>query len=188
MPPLPPLTAAARAQGVRAAPRAALLACFACLACLVSLASCASDNAAEPVTEADAGVEASTEPPVCAADQRAETYTPGLVAKGESGVFSVSLLSISPAPTAKGDNSWQLRVVDADGAPVDGLTIAIKPFMPDHGHGSSITPQITPQGADGRYDITRLNLFMPGLWQITLSMTAASGAADKAVYTFCVGG
>jgi hypothetical protein len=69
-----------------------------------------------------------------------------------------------------------------------GAGITAKPFMPDHGHGSSVTPSVTPMGSDGTYQVTDLDLFMPGIWQVTLTITPASGPADSVVFSFCVDG
>lgn len=161
---------------------ARLVAASAVCALLAALSSCSqASNATD-----DAGVPADDAPaPFCATDPRAQSFTPGLAQSGKSGVLHAKLLDIAPAPTAKGDNAWTLALFDAAGAPVDGATISVKPFMPDHGHGSSITPLVTPAGS-GKYGISRLNLFMPGLWQITFNVQTSAGAVDSIVYSFCV--
>lgn len=125
---------------------------------------------------------------VCAKDNRAQSYSPGMELPGKAGLYSVRLESISPVPAFKGDNLWKVQIVDASKQPVDGLTLKVKPFMPDHGHGSSITPQIKPQGAGGRYDVEQLNLFMPGLWQVFFTVQPAAGGGDEAEVAFCVEG
>ncbi|HEY2515142.1 MAG TPA: FixH family protein [Polyangiaceae bacterium] len=129
---------------------------------------------------------------LCATDPRAESFVSGIQAKGASGAASVTIDSATPSTPIKGNNEWIVSVTDAQGAPLDGLTITVSPFMPDHGHGSSITPQIAPLGG-GKYDITLINLFMPGIWQITLTLaTPGDGgqaqAIDSAVFTFCISG
>ena len=100
------------------------------------------------------------------------------------------LLTITPNPVFKGNNVWNLQVVDKNGAPVSGATITVKPFMPDHGHGSSIIPQVAAGSDPGTYDVTLLNLFMPGIWTITILVTtgtAPNTVTDQSVFTFCVG-
>jgi hypothetical protein len=127
-------------------------------------------------------------PALCATDRRAQTFTPGMVQSGTNGKIATRLLSINPNPVDKGNNEWIIEVDDAkSGAPIDNLTITVTPFMPDHGHGSSIKPTVTPKGR-GQYDITLLNLFMPGIWTITFSMLLPGDGTDAATYTFCVGG
>jgi hypothetical protein len=109
---------------------------------------------------------------------------------GASNTFSVKLTSINPNPVFKGNNAWTIQVVDKSGGPVTGASITVKPFMPDHGHGSSIIPQVTAGADPGSYDISLLNLFMPGIWTVTIVVTtgtAPSTVTDQSVFTFCVG-
>jgi hypothetical protein len=111
---------------------------------------------------------------------------------GDHGTINVRLVSATPAPPIKGNNAWTLEVTDASGAPLDGLTLTVKPYMPDHRHGSSITPQVAAAG-HGTYDVTLLNLGMPGIWTVTFDVAAAgstgdAGATDSATFTFCIAG
>lgn len=123
----------------------------------------------------------------CQDDPRADAYVPGLKKTGKSGLFQAELTAADPAPPDRGDNAWTVRLTDAAGQPVVGATIEAKPFMPDHGHGS--TPMfgtVTDQG-DGTYRITSLNLFMAGYWQVTLTIQAGD-QSDQLVYGFCIEG
>ena len=124
----------------------------------------------------------------CAKDPRVVPYAVGVEAKATDGALSVRFLDASPAPPAKGYNTWTVQVLDGKGAPVNGATIVTKGFMPDHNHGTSTTPQVTAKGQDGTYEISPLILFMPGVWQITFTVTAAGGMADSAMVTFCADG
>jgi hypothetical protein len=123
----------------------------------------------------------------CAKDPRTVPYAVGVEAKATDGALTVHFMDASPAPPAKGNNTWTVQLLDGNGKPVDGATIVTTPFMPDHGHGSSIKPQSTAKG-NGTYEIAPVNLFMPGVWQITFTVTVAGGTADSAVVTFCVDG
>jgi hypothetical protein len=97
------------------------------------------------------------------------------------------LVSATPAPPALNNNSWVVKVVDASGNPVPGVSfVSITPFMPDHGHGTSATPQAMPNG-DGTFTVAPLYLFMAGLWQITI-VAEAGTQKDSVVYSFCVAG
>ena len=88
----------------------------------------------------------------------------------DSGGLRVELRT-SPQPPARGTIEAQLVVTRvADESPVDGLTLAIQPWMPAMNHGA-IAPTVVPQG-DGKYLVTELDLFMPGHWQLR---TAVSG-------------
>jgi YtkA-like len=145
--------------------------------------ACSSSSASDA---ADAG----EQPELCATDSRAQTFAPDMEQPGSSGTYSVKLQTITPNPVFKGNNVWNILVVDKTGAPVSGATIKVNPFMPDHGHGSSITPQIAPGSTPGTYDVTLLNLFMPGIWTITIVVTTGTApnvVTDQSVFTFCVG-
>jgi hypothetical protein len=124
----------------------------------------------------------------CAKDPRAVLYASGVEAKATDGALTVHFMDASPSPPAKGNNVWTVQLLDAGAKPVNGATIVTRPFMPDHNHGSSIKPQATAKGQDGTYEITPVNLFMPGIWQITFTVTAPGGVDDSAVITFCVDG
>jgi hypothetical protein len=88
----------------------------------------------------------------------------------------------SPQPPARGTNEVQLTIRSvADGTALDGLHVAVKPWMPAMNHGTSILPSVTPQGG-GKYLITDLDLFMAGLWELRLTVTGAS--TDQAAPSF----
>jgi hypothetical protein len=124
----------------------------------------------------------------CATDPRASPYTPGLTRPSQHGKFVAQLQKSDPAPPAKGDNTWDIRLVDATGEPVEGARIDVMPFMPDHGHGTSIDAVVTPASSGGgQYSISPINLWMPGLWQVTLR-AEADGVTDDVVFGFCIAG
>jgi hypothetical protein len=125
---------------------------------------------------------------VCDTDPRAQSYAVGLTQAAMDGAMKARFVDAMPAPPSKGANTWTLEITDGKGNPVSGAKIAVKPFMPDHGHGSSITPQVMPMAAEGTYQVNLLEFFMAGIWQTTLTITPASGPADVVVFTFCVDG
>ncbi len=149
------------------------------------LPACSSSSNAGP---ADASVDVGPAPSLCSTDPRAQTFTPGMAGTASSGPLTVKLASVAPSPPDKGNNDWTIAVTDATGAPVDGLAIAVAPFMPDHGHGTSITPQVTAKGG-GQYDVSLLNLFMAGIWTVTLKLADGdAGPASQTKFTFCIAG
>jgi hypothetical protein len=123
----------------------------------------------------------------CAAEARADAYRVGLEKAGATGL-RVRLMEARPGPPDRGDNLWALELVDAAGAPVTTATISARPWMPDHGHGS--TPQrhaARPGATAGAWELGPFNLFMPGLWTVTLDVETPAGA-DAAVFAFCIEG
>ena len=133
------------------------------------------------------GTGATTES-LCDADPRAQSYAAGMSAATADGALKVSFADASPAPPGKGMNTWTIQVTDAQGKPVSGATVVLTPFMPDHGHGPSTLPQVTPMADAGMYQLSLIDLFMPGIWQNTFTITPASGPAGSVVFTFCVDG
>ncbi len=123
----------------------------------------------------------------CMADTRKDIYTAGLTKQTASGALSIELMNATPAPPQKESNALVLKVVGAGGAPVDGATLSVVPFMPDHGHGSSVKPTVTPMGG-GLYDVSNVYLPMPGLWRLTVTVQMPNVAAQDAAFQFCIDG
>lgn len=124
----------------------------------------------------------------CVGDPRADAYRPGLAKPGEAGQLTVTLVAATPSPPAKGTNQWTVRITDAAGAPVDGATVAVAPFMPDHNHGSSMKPVVRAGATPGEYVVDSLYFFMIGLWRVTFTIALPTGGADNAVFQLCVSG
>ncbi len=136
------------------------------------LAGCGSDGKSAPGGTPDAAV-------ACTGGQ---TYAAGMEVSGTAGL-RVALESAEPAPPARFDNHWIVRLSDAAGA-VEGATLTVVPFMPAHQHGTSKPVVVTPMGG-GRYDLAPVNLWMPGLWEVRIAVT--SGAlTDRIVFSFCI--
>lgn len=142
-----------------------------------------------------------------------DTYAPNLqkVGKpasgnpaGDAGSFtfileSDEIMGAASSPAEPFVNVFTLKLVDSSGQPVKDATVTLptnnqalgwtptkNPWMPLHGHGSSITPTVTNNG-DGTYSISTY-FFMAGLWQIYIvAQTAgASPVTDSAEYSFCL--
>ena len=76
----------------------------------------------------------------------------------------------SPQPPVEGMNEARVTLTDsASGAPVDGLTMAVVPWMPAMGHGTSLVPTVKALG-DGVYEVDQLSLFMGGEWELRLTL------------------
>jgi hypothetical protein len=119
-------------------------------------------------------------------DARADAWTLPIMKTSANGSFKVTLLSSAASPPLIGDlTEWTVQVADASGAMVDGATIAVKPWMPDHGHGTDAVAHVMAAGMPGQYAITPLYLFMAGYWTVTLTITMGT-VTDTVVYSLCL--
>lgn len=122
----------------------------------------------------------------CAADTRKDVYTAGMTKP--AGQYQVKIVEAMPGPMIKGMNAMNIEIVDANGQPVDGATVTVTPFMPDHGHGSARPVVVKPEG-NGKYAVTEIWLSMAGLWTLTVSVQPAGGGPiQEAVFQFCLDG
>lgn len=147
------------------------------LLAFAAVVACSSDDDG---TEAPAGATTA-----CAADTRKDVYAAGMAKP--AGGLSVTLVEASPAPPAKGTNAMTIELRDASGAPVDGARIVVVPWMPDHAHGSAVTPVVAAEGA-GRYGVSKVYFPMAGLWRVTVTVEAQGQAPQDAVFQFCLEG
>ena len=119
----------------------------------------------------------------------ADTFVVGLEKQGAETSMDFKLMSATPAPPARGDNTWVVQIntmaSGVVGAPIDGAMLQVTPFMPAHQHGSPIMVQITPGTTAGEYNLSPVNLWMPGVWETTIRATSSS-TTDSAVYRFCI--
>ena len=82
----------------------------------------------------------------CIHSGRGDTYVVGLEHVGKLGQLDFKLMSADPAPPGFNNNTWVVQVNSMAsgvvGAPVDGATVIVTPFMPDHQHGTQIRAKI----------------------------------------------
>jgi hypothetical protein len=133
---------------------------------------------------------ADADPPVdCSTVQGVDTFVAPLKKQGTNGTVEFQMLSATPAPPARGDNAWVVQINSmasgAVGSPMDGATFHVTPFMPAHQHGTPVEVQITPAGQPGQYNLTPVNLWMPGVWETTIDVSSGA-TTDHAVYKFCI--
>jgi hypothetical protein len=148
---------------------------------MMGLAACGT-NGDDTVEEVD-----------CAKVTGVDTFVVGLDHPGEKGVYDFKLMSADPAPPARSSensfNTWVVQVSSMNagvvGAPVDGATLKVTPYMPAHMHGSGVPVEITPLGEPGQYQLSQINLWMQGVWETTVRATV-DPATDSTVFKFCI--
>lgn len=166
---------AAAASAARVGARGAAAVAFA-----LGLGACGGDQGTSATASTDGAL-----PRSCQLDNRGESYQPGMQHTGIAGRFTVRLVSATPAPPLRFDNRWTVEVLDAAAHPVDGATLTVVPFMPDHGHGTTRVT-VSPLGG-GQYALDGLNLYMGGLWRVTIGVATAD-QSDTAAFYFCIEG
>lgn len=102
----------------------------------------------------------------------------------DAGRFVVTVRT-SPQPPERGVDAVQLRVTDVAGQPVDALAIEAVPWMPAHGHGTSLHAAVEARG-DGVYEVTNVYLYMAGLWELRSTLRLAADDSDTVTPVFDV--
>jgi hypothetical protein len=113
----------------------------------------------------------------------ADTFVVGLEKVGRDNALVFRLLSATPAPPARYDNTWEVEI-SASGAPLDNAQLQVTPFMLKHEHVSAIHVESTMTEA-GHYKLDHVNFSMPGVWETTIRASAGA-TTDSAVYKFCI--
>lgn len=124
----------------------------------------------------------------CAVDTRGEEYVPNMSKTGPAG-FQFKLRNALPAPPDRNLNEWSLEIKNSanQNVPKDH-SIELSPYMPDHQHGS-ITSPIVEVDELGIYNISNIDLFMPGFWEITVTILDTEKAKlDSVRFNFCIRG
>jgi hypothetical protein len=152
------------------------------------LGACSNQDSTQG-TAPDTAAGGAGEEVACTDDARVDPFAEGLSKTGENG-FTITLDGGDPEPPARGDNGWSVTVLDADGEPVSDARLVVSAKMPDHGHMSPTTPEASATDAEGKSDISKLNLFMAGVWFIDVSITPAGADTplDSVRFAFCVEG
>lgn len=156
---------------------------LASLGTTIALAACGGDT-----TGTGGQTTSTTTNHVCAADSGATTYSAGMSAGAADGKVTVTVVEANPAPPSKGGNSFVIDVTDDAGKPISGAQIQVTSYMPAHGHYATLVPVVKAGSQPGRYDISNVELFMIGLWQITFTVTPSGAAAEPVMFSFCVEG
>ena len=119
----------------------------------------------------------------CSMEDRDDEYAPGLERSG--AIYTATFVSVEPDPPALDDNDWVVAITDGAGEAAEDLTILATPWMPDHGHGTPIEVVVAATENPGEYSLSPVNLFMAGLWQVTLEIDG-EGGQDSIMFAFCV--
>jgi hypothetical protein len=112
-----------------------------------------------------------------------QQYEPGLVASG-TGAWVVNLLESEPAAPSVGINQWLLEVTNADGEALQDAAVRVVPYMPEHHHGSPLSPAVLELG-EGQYQVENIYLTMPGYWRFTVHVAVAE-LEEQLLFELCI--
>ena len=114
-----------------------------------------------------------------------DTYEAGMTRQAIPGELTVELVESEPAPPAvRNDNVWWLRLSDSEGEPVLGAELQVTPYMPKHQHGSAEV--VIEELGEGQYRLSPIELIMPGVWEIPVSITPPEGETSEMTFRFCI--
>jgi hypothetical protein len=95
----------------------------------------------------------------------------------DSGTYQLHLVDGDWTP-AMGSNSLRVHLMGAEGHAM-AMDLAVEPWMPEHGHGSSAVPTATDEG-HGTWNLENILFTMPGAWELRITCTIA-GVAERFV-------
>jgi hypothetical protein len=127
----------------------------------------------------------------CMTSGRGDVYTVGLEKQGTGGALDFKLMSAMPAPPGRNLNTWVIQVnsmaAGVVGAPAANASMIVTPYMPDHQHGAgAYKVKVAPMpDAAGQYQLSDINTWMPGYWEVTIDATAGT-IHDSVIYKFCI--
>ncbi|MBK8257262.1 MAG: FixH family protein [Polyangiaceae bacterium] len=103
---------------------------------------------------------------------------PLAVLQTEKNMYTVEVRTSPSQPPSRGRSDVELRFVNTDGEPSDGLQLSVTPFMPDMAHATSTETEVDALG-DGRYQASPVDMVMAGHWVLRLSVEgpASDGAS-----------
>jgi hypothetical protein len=109
---------------------------------------------------------------------------PAVILASDGKLLQLEAYTMPFQPPTRGLSTVTLDVINAKtGAPQDGLVIDAVPWMPAHGHGTSVTTAVEAK-AGGVYVVSRVNMFMGGKWDLRLGFSGA--VTDRATLHFSI--
>jgi hypothetical protein len=129
------------------------------------------------------------EPVDCVKETTDDELLIGFSKPGENGLYTFTITSLTPAPPTRMFNEWTLSIMST-GSPAAPLaateTIAMTPYMVEHGHGAGIDVEIAPMPTAGEFKFSTINLHMPGIWDVTVEVDPGEANYDKVVFKPCI--
>ena len=107
---------------------------------------------------------------------------PFAVLTSDQHKLSIEVRTGPSQPPGRGETDVQLTVrTNPGGELVEGLDIAVTPWMPIMGHGTSVVPMVS-NGEPGTYFLRNVSMYMAGVWE--LRTTFSGSVMDSATPVF----
>jgi len=101
---------------------------------------------------------------------------------GGADLFRVSWKPLTEDAQVPKNVHFALEIVVADeNGPVVGARVAVRGWMPEHGHGLVARPVVTEQG-DGHYRAEGVLLHMRGSWDLIVDVVDRAGRTDSVTF------
>lgn len=136
--------------------------------------ACGASDTVEPDAQAN-----------CSADPRAHSLSLGMTIEGDDQGGYLVIESMAPTAPERFGNLWSVLIQNSAGVAIEGASIEVFPFMPDHGHGTPQPPEARSIGDPGRFELGPFDLWMPGIWELHWTI-AHESASFTALLVVCI--
>lgn len=120
---------------------------------------------------------------------RGDAYVAGMEKVSDMRGFIVRLEESRPVPVYIGLHTWTLSIRTPSGTPVSQAAVRAEPMMLSHGHGTTPPLTFARESAShiGQYALEDLDLFMPGLWTVFITIETEDEVTDVVEFAFELG-
>lgn len=116
--------------------------------------------------------------------QTAPVHAPALVrfadVPSHGGLYRASLVPAPGALAVGREVGAELEVRSAEGAAVEGATLALESWLPDFDRDGAAQPRVVRELGRGRYAVEGLRFDQPGWWNVKLAVSASAGTDSLA--------
>jgi hypothetical protein len=155
------------------------------LALGVVLSGCPSGTGSKVAPKADAGFGSTEDAGVYCPPEALTSQTFMINIESSGKQITARLSDAKPSPPERHTNVWTIDLLDASGNPIEDAKIT-KAYaqMPYHNHGKPAY-SVKKMPEPGRFEVG-LNFFMPGDFQVQLTVASASAGNDFITFEYCV--
>jgi hypothetical protein len=98
-----------------------------------------------------------------------------------------TIVEFMPNELKEGLNSVKVEVKDEQGEAVSFTSFSVRPYMAQHGHGTSPENFEAESEMPGVYHFKDVNFLMSGLWDLNFTFSMMNSTPMEAMLKVCVG-